>query len=208
MKIFLNYLGQARIYSLVDLILLLLATHASTGKLWGAILLWLGFLALLESQHHHSYRAKVPAMLWVILFAAGVTLYGWIPGLIFVAASVFYTLKDKKFWGATSPLFRGFQSYVLVGGISGYSAGLAMIAGILTLIRNLLGDVRDAGKDSKEGTKTIPVLLGQKKNTKHIHLAGVVLTSLVWWYLGGLSVWLLIVAIVIEVTSYNLTPRS
>lgn len=204
---FLSYIGQLRIYSLVDLIILSFSTHADPVTFWGAILLWVGFLAYLESQHHHGYRSEIPAIVPYLFFLPGLFFYCRIEGIVFVALCYLYTLKNQPKFGASSPFFRGAQSLVLVGGITGFGVFLPWLAGLLTFMRNLLGDFRDIEKDQKEGMRTLPIILKFKKSIPHVHLLGVMGTTLTWWCLAGLPVWVLLGAWVLEIGSYNLTER-
>ena len=203
----LNYLGQLRLYSLLDLIVLLIATRATPVELIGAVLLHVGFLAYLESRHEHSYRKKVPKYLWVLLCLAGLILYSHIAGLFYVLFSYLYTLKNRKSFAVLSPVMRGLQSYFLVAGISGYGSGLAFLAMVMMIIRNFCGDLRDVEKDGKENMKTLPVVMGLKKNIKYVHLIVTLVTTFVWFEYTNLSPYLLLPIFLIQILSYNLTPR-
>jgi len=207
MKVFLNYLGQLRLYSLIDLVWLLLATQATSTQFVGILLLWIGFLAHLELGHRHSYRHNLAKHLDTVLFIAGLLLFRKVEGFIFVLLSFLYTKKKQQCWGSISPFIRGAQSFVLAGGLVGYINPLSWIAFILTLVRNLLGDVRDVKKDKEEGMKTIPVLLGLTYSWKYIHLVAVIATSTVWWFFTNVSLWYLVIVFVIQIATYNLTPR-
>lgn len=201
-----NYIGQLRIYSLVDLVLLLIAVQADTLQFIGAIMLHLGFLAYLESRHSHAYREKIPR--WVAYVVAGIGLFFYrkIEGLLYLCFSFLYTKKNKR-WGFVSPFFRGLQNLFLVAGITGYHTYLPYLVAGLFLLRNIIGDVRDAGKDTKEGMHTIPILMGMKKNHRFVHLFFTIGTSILWWSLSPLGVSWLLLAIVLEVGTYHLTPR-
>ena len=206
MKIFFNYLGQLRLYTLADLILLLVAIGASTHQFYGAILLHVGFLAYLESRHAHSYRAKVPANAAYALTFIGIVLFRKIEGLLYVLFSYLYPKKNKNL-GWMSPFARGFQYFFMVAGIIGYASGITYLVGVLTFFRNLAGDMRDTEKDRFEGMNTIPVLLNIKKSIPHIHLIAVIITSSVWWHLSSLSIAWLVVVMLIQLLTYKLTPR-
>lgn len=207
MKKVINYLGQLRIYSLVDLALMMYAAGARGQVLWGSVVLWIGFLAYLETRHEHAYRAKIPNWFWVGLALLGLILFRRIEGVGFFVAGYLYTHKNKKNYGVFSPFFRGLQSFFLVGGVAGFGSILTWLALLLTVIRNLLGDIRDAGKDTAEGMKTLPMLFGWKKNLPVIHLLGIWGTTFVWWHYSGLSVVFLGIIWIIQVATYNLTPR-
>ncbi|MEI6490777.1 MAG: hypothetical protein WCO16_03390 [bacterium] len=203
----LNYIGQLRIYSLIDLVILLIATKANIFEFVGIILLHIGFLAYLETKHHHPYRNKVPKYLWIILTIIGLYFYGHIEGILFVIFSYLYTLKTKKFFALTSPIMRGFQCFFLVAGIIGYESKLTWLALMLIIIRNFCGDLRDVVKDRKENMKTLPVVFGLNTDIKYIHLAVLFLTTFVWFRHTNLEPWLLIPIFLIQILTYRLTPR-
>lgn len=207
MKYFLNYLGQLRLYSLLDFLLLLYVIQTPHNVMAGAILLWIGFLLFLESQHKHSYRSKFPPYLWVLFGLAGLVLFHKIEGLVFVLASYLYTKKKDRYFSYLSPLFRGLQNYFLIVAIIGYHNYFVWVVFVLTIVRNILGDFRDVEKDRAEKMQTVPVLIGLKRNIKYIHLGAVMVTSLVWWLYGGLAWEILVGVWAIELVTYNLTPR-
>ena len=208
MKNFLNYLGQLRLYSLADLILLLAVSGARQSELFGAVLLHVGFLAYLESRHGHSYRKSIVPYLWIVLGIAGILLYGHIiAAILFAGASYAYTLKTKKSFGIYSPFIRGMQYLFLIGGIAGFTAALPWIAFPLIVVRNLAGDFRDIEKDKNESMRTMPIALGFKKNIPHIHLISTLITSCIWWSFGSISVAYLLIVLLIEIATYDLTPR-
>lgn len=203
----LNYLGQLRIYSLLDLALLLYIAGARGTVLVGALLLWLAFIAYLETSHAHEYRAKVPNGVWQVLVVAGVILYGRIEGLLFMAASYFYADKTKGNSGLYAPLFRGLQSLFLVGGLVGYATQLPWLALVLIFVRNAAGDFRDVEKDRRENMKTLPMMLGWRKNVPYLHLVFLLATSYVWWSLSDLGLEYLMLIWFAQLLTYNLTPR-
>lgn len=202
-----NYIGQLRLYSLADLTLLLIAARASTSGLLGALLLWLGFLALLEARHAHPYRNKIPQAVCVPLFIFGWILYGGYLPAGYILLSYLYTLKQGRLWGILSPLLRAAQTFLIVAGVAGLSAPLIYIAPLMIGIRNILGDVRDIAKDRNNGMRTIPITLGLRNQHPNIHLYGTILTSVAWWYFGSLPLSYLILVILIIVGSYRMTPR-
>jgi 4-hydroxybenzoate polyprenyltransferase len=85
-------------------------------------------------------------------------------------------------------------------------AGVAIVFVVMTL-RNLVGDVRDAAKDSAEGIQSLPVVFGYKKSTHLIYPCSLALTSTLWTVLGDLPWWALAVALLVEVSTYGRTPR-
>ncbi len=201
-----NYIGQLRLYSLADLVLLLVACRASTLQLLGSVALWLSFLLLLEEQHRHEGRRPFPKGLWLAPLAFGCLLYGRVETVVFVALSYLYGLKTVGRWAMISPFLRGGQTLVLVGGILGYQDPLVWIAAALITLRNFLGDIRDIEKDSKASLQTWPVIW-KMQGRKRVHLIGLLATSLVWWRFTNLDIgWLLLVWLV-ETTTYELTPR-
>jgi 4-hydroxybenzoate polyprenyltransferase len=207
MKKILNYIGQLRIYSLIDLILLLIATKVTTAEFIGVVCLHVGFLSYLESIHSHHKREKVPKWFWVIFIIPGIIFYWHLEVIPFLISSYFYTKKNSKNWGIYSPLFRGFQYLFLLGGITGFYNFLPWIVFIVILIRNFVGDMRDIGKDRKENMITLPMLLGVKHDLKHGHFICIILSSYIWWNYTNVPLSILLLCIFVEITIYNLTPR-
>jgi 4-hydroxybenzoate polyprenyltransferase len=206
MKTFLNYLGQLRLYSLVDLILLLVALQTEIYQLVGAVMLHITFLAYLESRHAHNYRAKVPGSVSYILSIVGLIFYRKVEGFLYLVTSYLYTKKTKDL-GRMSPFFRAIQNFFIVAGIVGYVSSIPYIVAVIFFLRNLIGDFRDIEKDKMEGVKTIPVILGLKKSIAHIHLLATMATSVIWWIISPLSVIWLAIVILIQASTYYLTPR-
>lgn len=203
----LNLLGQIRIYSLVDLILLSIALHANAYQFVGIILLHLGFLLFLEFTHKHKFRLPFPKYLWLILLIAGIIFYNNIAVLGFLLCSYLYVKKNIPKFSAYGPLFRGLQYYFLASGVLGFLHPIAFLAGGLLIIRNFAGDLRDITKDRQERLKTLPIIFGLKKDFKYIHLIMMLGTTSVWRYLSGISVVWLIPIFILQIGSYNLTPR-
>ncbi|HIJ14072.1 TPA: hypothetical protein HA371_04985 [Candidatus Woesearchaeota archaeon] len=204
---FLNLIGQIRIYSLIDLIILLIAISSNSYQLAGAVLLHLSFILYLEKSHNHKYRIPFPKSLWVLLLIIGLILYKSYFAIGYLIFSFLYTRKNHPGLGVYSPIFRGIQSYFLVAGIIGILNPLSFLAGALFALRNFTGDLRDITKDKKEKLKTLPIVLGFNKDMKKIHLIFLLLTSFVWWYLSGISILWLALIYLIEIGTYNLTPR-
>lgn len=203
----LNYIGQLRIYSLVDLVILLFAVGANRLEFWGVILLHVGFLAYLESRHQHSYRKKLPEYFWAVLALVGLVLYGHVEGIAFLVCSYLYTLKTKKSFATYSPLMRGLQSFFLIGGIIGYTNKLTWVVLVAMLIRNLCGDLRDVVKDKGENMKTLPVVFGLSADIKYAHLVALFVTTFVWFQYTNLQTWLLVPIFLLQIFTYKLTPR-
>ena len=202
-----NYIGQLRIYSLIDLIILLAATKATSFEFIGVLFLHIGFLAYLEAQHKHSYRKQIPKPIWIIFTLAGLICYSKIEGILFILCSYTYALKDKKLYGIASPIMRGLQYFFLVAGIVGYSSKLTWLAFVLIAVRNFCGDLRDIVKDKNAHMNTMPVVLGLKKNYNHIHLISTLATTFIWFQFTNLSLLFLIPIIFLQVITYRLTPR-
>lgn len=203
----LNYLGQLRLYSLVDLILLLTAVRATPHEFIGAILLHIGFLAFLESKHRHSYRKIIPSYFFIISIIAGLLLFGHFEGLLFLFFSYLYANKNQKPFSLYSPIMRGLQCFFLIAGIIGYHNNFIWIVFALITLRNFCGDLRDAVKDKAENMKTLPVALGLTNNIKYIHLIAILITTFVWFSYTDLPILLLVSIFLVELLSYDLTPR-
>jgi len=203
-----NYIGQLRPYSYVDLLLLFAALHAGVRVAAGVSLLWFGFLIHLEWRHRDRERLGWHWSMWAVPWAiAPVLVPSWwvVP---FFGFAVAYALKKRFRWAAAvSPLVNGLMKTFLVLLAPGVAAAtLLMVLGLMTL-RNLLGDLRDAEKDAKESVMTVPVVLGYHRSTPYIYPAGLVLTSTVWTVVGGLPWWALAGALAVEAGTYRLTPR-
>ncbi len=204
---FLNYVGQIRLYSLADLILMLIALSAGMREFLGVILLHLGFLLYLEFRHKHAYRKEFHLILWPIFIVLGVLLYYKAAVIGFLLASFLYSEKNKGYFGSFSPLFRGLQLYFLVSGLIGFAEPLSFAAAGLTFCRNFAGDLRDVVKDKKDNYKTLPIIFGIKRNFRDAHLIALLVTSFAWWFLSGINILWLIGVFAVEILTYDLTPR-
>jgi hypothetical protein len=207
MKKILNYIGQLRIYSLVDLVILLIVVKATSFESIGIFCLHIGFLAYLESRHSHKQRAKTPKWLWIFFGIPGIFFYNHWEAVLFLVCSYFYTKKNSMIWSVFSPFFRGLQYFFLLAGVVGYCHQLPWIAFLVLLVRNTMGDWRDIRKDSKEEMKTIPMIFGLRKNLKYGHLVAMILSTTIWWTYSNLPFYILLLCLLIETTTYNLTPR-
>ncbi|MCX6784941.1 MAG: hypothetical protein NTV81_03330 [Candidatus Komeilibacteria bacterium] len=205
----LNYLGQIRIYSFLDLLFFVFAITRDGRFVIGIGLLWLGFLAYLESRHHDKLRLAVSNYLWIffLLGAIAAKIPIWLC-LVFSVCSYFYAKKKQGvFWGATSPFWRAGQNSLIA---LAYAPALVLVVFVITGLRNLIGDWRDVYFDKKEGLKTIPVLLGVTKNQPwayYAHLGLVCLTTGFWFYYAQLDPRWLILVVIVQIASYPLTPR-
>jgi 4-hydroxybenzoate polyprenyltransferase len=205
---FANYVWQLRPYSYVDLLLLLFALRATATELVGVSLLWFGFLMHLEWRHRDVGRRRWPAWTWIgvwasaLLFIRRVTIIG-----VFVAAAGYSLKKRWKPLGAISCVVNGCVKGALVALIAAaHWQDVLLVSGIMA-VRNLAGDVRDAGKDASEGITSLPVLLGYRRNTRIIYPACLVATSCLWTFMGRLPWWAMVGAIAVEAMTYGRTPR-
>lgn len=203
----LNYFGQLRIYSIVDLMILLFASFIGMREFFGVIFLHVGFILYLEFRHKHTYRRNFAPYLWGIFWIIGIISYWNISVIGFLLASIFYAEKKRIGLSPLAPFFRGLQYYFIIAGLVGFSAPLALISGFLLIIRNFAGDLRDITKDKKEKLRTLPIVLGFRHDHKYIHLASLLITSLIWWHFSDLEIAWLLIAYAIEIATYNLTPR-
>lgn len=203
-----NIIGQIRLYSLVDLMLFIYVIGASGMEAAGIILLHISFLFYLEYTHKHTYRLAIPKYFWVIGGAAGVILYAKLAVVGFVVASMLYVRKNRSPFSFLAPLARGCQYYFLAAGILGWVNPVPFLAFVLMAMRNFAGDLRDITKDKKENMKTLPIVLGLDRDYKKIYLLVLFSTSFVWWHISNLpAAWLLGIYL-IQIFTYNLTPRK
>lgn len=121
--------------------------------------------------------------------------------------TLIYAWKKRKPWGLVSPFVRGLQTLVIVGGIAGYGHAFPWVAALLTAVRNLLGDVRDATEDADAKIYTWPAKW-KWKSQPLAHLLGIYGTTMTWWlFVDGVQVWLLASILIIETATYWRTPR-
>jgi 4-hydroxybenzoate polyprenyltransferase len=203
----LNLVGQVRIYSLIDLIIFGFALGSNYSQLAGIIFLHLGFLLFLEKQHNHKYRVKFPKSLWIVFLGLGVLFYNSYLVIGFIFFSYLYTKKNCSIFGLVAPFFRGFQYYFLAVGIVGFSNPLSFLAFSVLTIRNFIGDLRDVEKDKKERLLTLPMFIGVEKSFNHLHLVALLVTTFIWGYLAAMNPILLVFVWIIQIKTYNFTPR-
>jgi hypothetical protein len=202
-----NYASQLRAYSVADLVLLILAAGGDAPDVLVVVLLWLGFLVYLEWRHRDRGRARWPSAAWIAPWVCAVALRPtWILILFFAFALLYAEKKAVPLLAATAPLSNGALKATLVALIPGVSATWVLAALVLTGIRNLAGDVRDADKDRDEHVQTIPVRLGLHSHPL-AYPSMLALTSTVWVVAGRLPWWSLVLAWIIQRGTYNLTPR-
>jgi hypothetical protein len=207
-KKIINILGQVRIYSLVDLILFAYAIGASKLELTGIVLLHLSFLFYLEHTHKHLYRQSIPRFVWIAFGLAGIILYSKLAVVGFIIASISYVRKNQSPISFFAPLTRGFQYYFLAAGILGFANPISFLALGSMTVRNFSGDLRDIVKDQKEKNETLPIIMGLKKDYKNVHLLALLATSFVWWHIAGISIVWLFCVYLIQIFTYNITPRK
>lgn len=208
MKNFLNYLGQFRIYSALDLLILLIAAGASDLVIIGGLLLNFGFMAHLEIFHRHNYRKQIAAFVPLIFYIPGLLLFGKIEGLVYIGLGHLYVLKKGSPMGLVSPLVRALQVYVLTGAIAGYGSTIAIWALLLIAIRNFMGDLRDISRDETEGVRTLATALGLKNKLEYGHLIALFLTTIIWWRFTSIGIAFLLTALLLEWLTYKLTERE
>lgn len=202
-----NYIGQLRIYSLLDLIVLSATINANMQEIFGIVFLHIAFLLFLEKKHAHIYRKSFPEHSWIPLIVVGIMLYGhYFESIAYIFFSFLYTTKNKKYMGVFSPLFRGLQYYFIVAGITGYSVLFPFIVGIVIFFRNLAGDYRDIEKDKREGILTIPHCLGFKKDID-VYLIFLLSSTTIWWYFSKIPFLVLVIILITQIAVYKLTPR-
>ncbi|MFT7615504.1 MAG: hypothetical protein ACI8Y7_000318 [Candidatus Woesearchaeota archaeon] len=203
----LNVIGQLRLYSLADLILVLAALQTTSRIGLGVILLHISFLLYLELIHKDSGRSMLPKYSFAPFLIIGFWLVPHIAILGYVVFSLFYILKKQWHFGAFSPLSRAVQHYFLFVPMIGLWNPLLVFVIPLIILRNFAGDLRDVVKDSHEGVQTLPVLLGIKKDYSYAHFVMLLVTTTVWWGLSDLSIWWLLGTYVVQLFTYDLTPR-
>lgn len=202
-----NYAGQLRAYSYADLVLLIVAAGGNGRDLIVVTLLWIGFLVHLEWRHKDAGRERWPWAAWAAPWSAAVALEPtWILLLFFLFASLYASKKTVPVLAAAAPLSNGALKATLVALVPGVTAAWVVAALLLTGARNLAGDVRDADKDRGEHVQTIPVRLGLHSHPwTYPCMLGV--TSTVWTVAGRLPWWALGAALIVQATTYELTPR-
>ncbi|MBI4359772.1 MAG: hypothetical protein HY564_01590 [Candidatus Jacksonbacteria bacterium] len=208
LKSILNYFGQLRLYSFLDLLVFSTALTRDINTISGIGLLWLSFLLYLESRHNDNLRLRINTYLWLAPFIVSLFLVPIWTALGFVFVSYLYTKKKENgICGISAPLWRGLQNGIIA---AGFNFQLAILAFVLTFIRNLIGDFRDVNNDKERGGKTIPIVLGVKKNQAwsfYAHIFLVIATTIVWFNFSFLQKSLIMPIILLQLISYPLTPR-
>lgn len=203
-----NYIGQLRLYSYADLVLLLVAMDSDASQLLAVSLLWFGFLIYLEWQHRDSGRRPWPAAAWIVVWLAGIAVSHTVAVAPFLLLSMVYAGKKAvPAVACLSPLVSGGTKGSLLLLVPGVGAGQIMLVVVLTALRNVVGDLRDTLKDGREGVQTIPVRLGVRRDMPTAYPIALAATSAVWVLLGQLPLWSLLAAWAIQAMTYPLTPR-
>ncbi|HEY4520714.1 MAG TPA: hypothetical protein VJJ72_02850 [Candidatus Paceibacterota bacterium] len=205
----LNYLGQLRVYGILDIFVFATALTASNTEIFGIILLWIGFLLHLEAEHRDELRLRISQWIALLVYIPSfIFLPTWVP-LVFGFLGFLYAKKKKhKFLALISPMLRGLQSTTLAFSFNPY---LIMPAFILSAARNLVGDFRDAGGDHDTKILTIPVRLGFRQNQSwafYGHLIMVIFTTIFWFQYSFLDHSILTLIILMQVLAYPVTPRT
>lgn len=201
-----NYIGQLRIYSFVDLILLFILAGATSIEIFGCSLLWFSFLIFLEFIHKDKGRNRWSVYAWIIPFTVGILIIYKIEILFFILSVALYTYKKKYPLGLISPIINGLLKTSLIMLITD-DINILLIVFILMTIRNLAGDIRDAYKDSKENIITLPVKLGYKIHTPYVYPLFLGFTSFVWVFMSDMSLLIIFPVWFIQFQTYHLTPR-
>ena len=201
-----NYIGQLRIYSFVDLVLLFLVVDATRLEIIGCSLLWFSFLIFLEFIHKDRGRVEWPISAWVVPFILGIVIIYKIEIIFFIITAIFYTYKKQYPLGLISPIINGLLKVFLVLLISD-DINIVILVFVLMTIRNLAGDFRDAYKDFSEKITTLPILFSYKQNTNYIYPLFLAFTSLVWVLMAKISLWFILLVWFIQFKTYHLTSR-
>lgn len=202
-------LGQLRFYSFVDLSVLMLGYLGVGARSYaGASSLWFAFLMYLDSRHRDRDRELWPKPVVAGLVILGTVLVASPLVLGFVACAVLYT--EKKFvpiLGSISPLLNGLVkvSLVLTTGTVGFSTAVLVLC--IMSARNLTGDFRDVEKDTADDAKSVPIMLGIRRDVRWMYPVSLAGTTLLWGALGGVSWYWLVLALLVEWFTYGLTPR-
>ena len=203
----LNYFSQLRMYSYVDILLMLFAFGADARTIVSCSLLWFGFLIHLEWRHRDKGRSCWPIWAWIIPWIVGIVIHLSIFQIPFLVTCVAYSLKKRYRWiSLISWIINGSIKAWMIAMIPAPLWSILLVSGLMG-IRNLAGDIRDGGKDSAEGVLSLPVALGLKVNIPFIYPACLVATSITWVCIGGNSFLWLIPVFVVQGLTYRLTPR-
>ena len=210
MKRLINYLGQLRIYSLVDWMLLLIVSGANFFQFAGGVFMHIGFLGFLESQHQHPNREPVSDVHAIAVCMSAAAMFGGDMqkrAYYFLFFSGIYALKKYNRWALVSPVARGMQVWLILQLLLPFDSALLWCAAIGFTVRNALGDFRDIEHDRAEGMRTWPVALRVKQDWVFVHLVATLTTTWLWWSFSSLPMWIPTALNIVEVGTYWLTPR-
>jgi len=209
-----NIIWQVRIYSLVDLFLLIYILWVNISVWIWIILLHISFLFYLEFTHKHSYRFLISKYVWLIIwmtwvlfftFEKSISLNIWV--IWYILSSMLYVRKNSKYFWLFSPFARWMQNYFIVAWIIWFLNPISFYVFLLFFVRNFAWDLRDITKDISEWMKTMPVFLGFRNDYKYIHITSLFMTSFFWWYIWNISVLWLLLIFVIQILTYKITTR-
>jgi hypothetical protein len=208
LQLFLNYTGQLRIYSFVDLLVFATAFTRDLSVISGIALLWISFLVYLENRHHDPLRLPIYRYAWLFPYIFSITLLPELTWLTFSLFSYLYTKKvEGGIWSISAPFWRGLQTGALA---FQFDVHLAVLAFVLIFIRNIIGDVRDASTDKQRGIITIPVVYGAHKNHPwafYAHILFTITTTIIWFQFSFLDHRLILPTAILQLVLYPLTPR-
>ena len=197
-----------RLYSFIDMGVFALALTRNPQYILGILLLWISFLLYLESQHRDALRLRIRNIAWFVTYVPTLFLLPMQIPILVGFFGIMYTFKKKnKFFGLTSPIWRGLQNFSIAYFLN---PSLAILAFVLTFFRNVIGDFRDAGDDGASHMFTIPIVLGCHKNQTwafYGHLLLVLLTTYIWFQYSSIPNSFLYLLMLIQIISYPITPR-
>jgi 1,4-dihydroxy-2-naphthoate octaprenyltransferase len=204
-----NYVGQLRLYSYVDLVLLLMAGGAQSVRAFcGASLLWFAFLMYLETIHQDQGRLRWPRYAWVVVVLPGIMLLPDIRVIGYTTCAALYAEKKRRpRVAAVSFIVNGSLKTVLVALAGSVSLRMGLTVLVATAVRNLAGDLRDVAKDRIEDVRTLPVRLGVRRGRPSAYPLCLAATTALWVVIGPAPSVVLPAAWAIEAATYRLTPR-
>ncbi len=205
----LNYIGQLRVYSLLDFIIFGTALTRDIPAIIAMTSLWCSGILYLEYVHKDHLRLPVSFFAPLILFLAS---FMYLPFQIPLLCGFFSFLYAKKkhntFMGVTAPFWRACINSILA---LFFKPPLAPLVFALFFTRNLLADFRDTQCDKNQGSTTLPLILGFKKEYRwafYAHCLGVAVCTAIWFRYSFLDARLLMPILLMQVFIYPLTPRA
>lgn len=206
-KTILNYIGQLRLYSYADLLLLFFWLDLSTKEIISCSLLWFGFLIYLETVHKDTGRSQWNIFAWIIPWLLALLIIQKWQIIFFFMAAILYTLKKKKNLGFISSVFNGLVKVGLIIFLPVANTYNILIIFTVMTFRNLMGDFRDIEKDNSEKMRTLPIILGFKNDIKFLYPSTLALSSALWFILGDVSIIFLVITWLVQLITYSWTPR-